>query len=204
MTIHLRQLEQQGLNSFQKLELDYQGVYQKLCRKGMPLGLYPRSDMENLFSTLCNLPEEEAYRKALCKTRMLWAMLILDSSKFPPRRSLPRYGAHQTQLIQQIRDDLVQRLDQPFTISQLAKTYPIPPSALKATFKGVYGMPIAAYLRQSRMQRAQQLLEQSDADLAEIARQVGCRSQGKFTRAFRKHTGLLPEEYRRQHQTSAL
>ncbi len=204
LTIHLRQLEQQGLNSFQKLELDYQGVYQKLCRKGMPLGLYPRSDMENLFSTLCNLPEEEAYRKALCKTRMLWAMLILDSSKFPPRRSLPRYGAHQTQLIQQIRDDLVQHPDRRYSTRQLAKTYHINNDTLKRCFKKVYGMPVAAYAKVCRMQRAQQLLCQTDADLAHIARQVGCRSQGKFTRAFRKHTGLLPEEYRRQHQTSAL
>ena len=204
LTLHLRQLEQQGLNSFQKLELDYQGVYQKLCRKGMPLGLYPRSDLEILFSTLCSLPEEEAYRKALCKTRMLWAMLILDCSKFPPRRSLPRYAAHQTQLIQQIRDDLVQHLDQPFPISQLAKTYPIPPSALKATFKGVYGMSVAAYLRQSRMQRAQQLLEQSDADLAEIARQVGWQSPEKFAKAFRKYTGVLPAQYRQQRRAKAL
>ena len=51
-----------------------------------------------------------------------------------------------------------------------------------------------------RQQMAQQLLEQSDQKLEDIARQLGYSNLPNFTRAFRRWTGITPGEYRRLHR----
>ena len=70
--------------------------------------------------------------------------------------------------------------------------------ALKATFKAVYGQPIAAYMKQYRAREAARLLRETAGSVAEIARAVGYESQSKFTRAFREVEGISPTEYRRE------
>ena len=64
-------------------------------------------------------------------------------------------------------------------------------------FKSVYGTSIAAHLKEHRLEKAAQLLRETDLTMAEIARQVGYESQSKFTAAFKEQYGLLPTAYRR-------
>ena len=47
------------------------------------------------------------------------------------------------------------------------------------------------------MEKAAQLLRETDLPVAEVARQVGYESQSKFTAAFKEQYGQLPKEYRR-------
>lgn len=47
------------------------------------------------------------------------------------------------------------------------------------------------------MERAAELLKDTDQSMAEIANGVGYGSQSKFTAQFRKAYGLPPTEYRR-------
>ena len=61
----------------------------------------------------------------------------------------------------------------------------------------MYGTSIAAHLKEHRLEKATQLLRETDLTMAEIARQVGYESQSKFTAAFKEQYGLLPTAYRR-------
>ena len=47
------------------------------------------------------------------------------------------------------------------------------------------------------MERAAELLKDTDQSMAEIANGVGYESQSKFTAAFKEQFGQLPKEYRR-------
>jgi AraC-like DNA-binding protein len=58
------------------------------------------------------------------------------------------------------------------------------------------GLSPMRYLAQRRMQEAAALLLGSDAALAEVARQVGYRSEFAFNRAFKKHYQVPPGVYR--------
>ena len=58
-------------------------------------------------------------------------------------------------------------------------------------------LSIAAHLKKHRMEKAAQLLRETDLPVAEVARQVGYESQSKFTAAFKEQYGQLPKEYRR-------
>ena len=108
-----------------------------------------------------------------------------------------RSEAEQVQLIREIHDDLLSHMDRRITIEALCHLYPINPTTLKEVFKDVYGTSIAAHLKEHRLERAAQLLRESDASIADVARQVGYESQSKFTVAFKEQYGQLPTAYRR-------
>ena len=65
-------------------------------------------------------------------------------------------------------------------------------------FKSVYGASLAAHIKQHRMERAAELLRETDMSVAEIAAAVGYESQGKFTAAFKNQFAALPTAYRKQ------
>lgn len=67
-------------------------------------------------------------------------------------------------------------------------------------FKQEVGMGLSNYIVQSRIQRAQILLENTDLKSAEISRQIGFASPGYFGQVFRKNVGSTPNEYRRKYR----
>ena len=71
------------------------------------------------------------------------------------------------------------------------------PTTLKTLFKSVYGSSLAAHMKEHRMERAAELLRESDMSVAEIANQVGYESQSRFSAAFKEYYGQLPKEYRK-------
>lgn len=111
----------------------------------------------------------------------------------------PYYNA-QTQVIRRIHDRITANLGKRYTIDELAKTYLINTAALKNTFKSVYGMPIAAYMKQYRIGRAAEMLSETDLSISDIARAVGYESQSKFSAAFKDIKKILPTDYRRQYR----
>lgn len=108
-----------------------------------------------------------------------------------------RAEAEQVRLIREIHDYLLSHMDQRITIEGLCHLYPINPTTLKEVFKDVYGTSIAAHLKEHRMEKAARLLRETDASVAEVARQVGYESQSKFTAAFKDQYGYLPTMYRK-------
>lgn len=108
-----------------------------------------------------------------------------------------RTEAEQVQLIRSIHDYLLAHMDQRITIEALCHLYPINPTTLKEVFKDVYGTSIAAHLKTHRLEKAAQLLRETDASVADVAQQVGYASQSKFTAAFKEQYGQLPTAYRR-------
>ena len=48
-----------------------------------------------------------------------------------------------------------------------------------------------------RMEAAAPMLRQSDLTVQQVARRVGYRQQAQFAKAFRRHLGVAPAEYRR-------
>ncbi|MEA5020111.1 MAG: helix-turn-helix domain-containing protein [Gordonibacter sp.] len=64
-------------------------------------------------------------------------------------------------------------------------------------FKRIKEMTPQSYIRKLRIDHARSLLiDQKDASIRAIARQVGYANQGSFTDAFRQEVGCTPSEYR--------
>ena len=101
-------------------------------------------------------------------------------------------------MVKAVHQQLTSQLDQRFTIEELARQHLVNTSTLKATFKAVYGQPIAAYMKGYRMKQAARLLRETEESVAAIAGQVGYESQSKFAKAFQEVFQVPPTQYRRE------
>lgn len=110
---------------------------------------------------------------------------------------LTEHQAELVEIVRKVHDQMVTHLEQKITIEELSKQYHINPTTLKEAFKNVYGMSIAAHIKKHRMNRAAELLRETDLSVAEIAQAVGYDSQSRFTSTFKSFFRILPREYRK-------
>ncbi|MEV0079242.1 AraC family transcriptional regulator [Nocardia neocaledoniensis] len=90
-----------------------------------------------------------------------------------------------------------------WTVEALAKVALASRSGFAARFQAATGLTPGRYLTRLRVERAQRFLAQPDASVGTVARRLGYRSEAAFGRAFRRHTGRTPSEWRRAAGTSA-
>ncbi|WP_157997086.1 AraC family transcriptional regulator [Kribbella rubisoli] len=83
------------------------------------------------------------------------------------------------------------------SLTELAAALGISPSQLSRRFRAVRGTTPVAYLRDLRLQKARELLAETDQTLQVIAEHTGYRSGFYLSRVFSAQTGQSPSEYRR-------
>lgn len=86
--------------------------------------------------------------------------------------------------------------DENLTLSSLAEELSIHPVWLSQSFKKETGKTYMDYLTDTRIERAKQLLRDSNLKIYEIAEAVGYRDLQHFGHLFKKRTGQTPKEYR--------
>lgn len=102
------------------------------------------------------------------------------------------------QTVNEIHALLTADLRKWYTVEQLASRFHLNQTTLKATFKRVFGQPIATCMKEYRINRAKELLLRSDMRISDISVEVGYENPSKFTQAFKRVVGMLPRTYRRQ------
>lgn len=85
----------------------------------------------------------------------------------------------------------------PWTVESLASAVAMSRSAFAARFMTLVGEPPLRYLTGWRMEKASHMLRRGDT-IAAIARSVGYDTDAAFGKAFRKHMGATPGEFRRR------
>jgi AraC-like DNA-binding protein len=93
--------------------------------------------------------------------------------------------------------------EQPWTVEGLAERLAMSRSAFAARFKELVGEPPMSYLTRWRLQKAAHRMLEGDATLASIARAVGYETESAFGKAFRRHFGVTPGDYRKQTSRAA-
>lgn len=81
-------------------------------------------------------------------------------------------------------------------VAQLGQEIGMSRSALATKFTQIVGSPPMRYLALWRMQLAQRLLEDRTLSIAQVAARVGYGSEAAFHRAFKRHVGAPPAEWR--------
>jgi len=92
---------------------------------------------------------------------------------------------------------LNKNLQKKYTISDLSSVIGMSETKLKKGFKQVYGITIGAYVRQAKLNKAKELLEQTKHSESVIARTVGYTSFPSFVKAFTKHFNEHPHSVRK-------
>lgn len=112
---------------------------------------------------------------------------------------LPTYegGLPQRQLLQ-VLDYIDAHLGQEITLADLAALIGMSQFHFGRLFKQSLGLSPYQYLLQQRVERAKQLLKQTDKPVVEIALDCGFNSHSHLGRKFRQLTGITPKAYRTQ------
>lgn len=97
---------------------------------------------------------------------------------------------------------LTRQLTEPPSATDLAHRVGTNQQRLTCIFREQVGMSAYEYLQQLRLERGRGLLHDSDLQVQLIADRIGYRNAGDFTRAFRRHFGVTPRQYRQGHLTS--
>jgi len=88
------------------------------------------------------------------------------------------------------------RPDQPWTVASLAGRLALSRSAFADRFTELVGEPPLRYLTRLRINAAAKRLRSGDDKLSAVAADAGYESVSAFTRAFKRHLGMTPGEYR--------
>jgi AraC-like DNA-binding protein len=84
-------------------------------------------------------------------------------------------------------------------VSELAVQRGVTRERLSREFVSAYGVALSAYLKRRQIRHAQRLLATSALSTTRIGYQCGFGTRRTFYRAFRRDTGMSPDQYRRMH-----
>jgi AraC-like DNA-binding protein len=101
------------------------------------------------------------------------------------------------------REELHDRFLDPPRIRDLAAAAGVHPDHLARAFRLRFGVPVGSYVRRLRLDWAAAQLEAREHTISAIALDAGFADQSHFTRAFKRHTGLTPREYRQSFGAAA-
>jgi len=91
---------------------------------------------------------------------------------------------------------------EPLRIGAVAREVGVHPSHLARAFRQHFRMPLGSYVRKLRLEWVAAELPGSEDSLASVALAAGFADQSHLTRAFKCHTGLTPQAYRRARSRS--
>ncbi len=99
-------------------------------------------------------------------------------------------------IIQEIKTYLEENIKEDIHIITLVRQFGINEFKLKSLFKQVYGITVMRYLRKCRMDRARDMLMNTDLEIKEIAFLIGFKYAHHFSKVYQAHFHVLPKEVR--------
>jgi AraC-like DNA-binding protein len=94
------------------------------------------------------------------------------------------------------RDKMDRAFARPLDVPALAKVAHVSPAHFSRQFRATFGETPHRYLQRRRVERAMELLRETDRPVTEICFDVGFNSLGTFSRMFREVVGEPPSSYR--------
>lgn len=126
---------------------------------------------------------------------VLVVQLLRQHATLQPHLPVYEGGIPQRQLLQ-VLDFVDAHLDQDLKLAELAQLLDMSQFHFSRLFKQSMGLSPFQYLLQQRVERAKQLLKQTDQPIIEIALECGFSSHSHLSKQFRQLTGITPKAYR--------
>lgn len=179
---HFTAVLQAGVDLFDYLPCDYAIPSQDVARD------------RSLFSQLCKACKRCGAGAAIERASLMLQLLVPFLQTVSEETLTYRRREHMRfqPVLNFIHENLTHRMYAP----QLAKVAHLEPSYFSRVFRQHFGVPPVRYILQRRIQKAQQLLLQTDEPVGAIAVQVGILDIFHFSATFRRITGMSPTAYR--------
>ncbi|MED4225499.1 response regulator [Neobacillus cucumis] len=93
---------------------------------------------------------------------------------------------------------ILEKYREDISLEQTAEHVNLSSYYFSKTFKNEYGKTFIDYLTDIRIQKAKELMEETNLSLKEICYEVGYKDPNYFSRVFKKVTGITPKDYRQR------
>ncbi|MEL6841787.1 MAG: AraC family transcriptional regulator [Bacteroidota bacterium] len=133
----------------------------------------------------------------LSKSLELLVLQVEASEAFHARNEQFIRSETDKKRLQAAKEIVRQRLQNPLSISELAREVGLNEYKLKKGFKERFGTTIFAYLAHIRLENAQRLLRDTQQSVKEIAYELGYANPQHFQRAFKQSFGQSPGQFRK-------
>ena len=103
----------------------------------------------------------------------------------------------EAEFLHNVRNCIMDRIDDPdLHVNDLCRALCLSHSQLHRKLTALTGMPANRFIRNVRLHEAAVLLRDPERSVSDVAFDTGFRDPDYFGRAFRKHFGMTPTEYR--------
>ena len=99
--------------------------------------------------------------------------------------------------IDQVKQYIQYHVDEDLSIDKLAAMVYLSQGYLSYVFKKETGMNLSRYIRQCRMEKAKELLKETNMKIVQICEKVGFSNVSYFCQSFREYCGVSPDKYRK-------
>lgn len=111
-------------------------------------------------------------------------------------RELTAAGSRPDHVAERIRELIEQQYMRDWTVEALARVLDLSVRNMRRAFHQKYGRRVTAFLEETRLRRAQELLATTDLSIEQVGFQVGFKDRHYFTRVFHYRIGKSPRVFR--------
>ena len=106
------------------------------------------------------------------------------------------YNDNNNRIVAYIKNYIETHLEGDLSLTKLADLLHFNHSYLSRMYKQVTGISLSEYISEVKINKARELLRKDNIKVNEISIALGFETPSYFTRFFKKHTNLTPQEYR--------
>jgi AraC family transcriptional regulator len=177
----------QSVNFFEKLYAYEPGIFEQLLKLRAQLQSEKNEAPSWWEEQLCGLTEKLLQTQKVVRLEMDNLLCVRQSTRLELYRRLDR-----------ARQFINDNLHEPLSLTQMADVACLSLNHFLRQFRALYKQTPHQYLREKRLERAQDLLLNTSLPITEVSFQVGFESPSTFSWLVRRKLGLSPEKFRKE------
>lgn len=158
---------------------------------------YMTPDMQTAVSKILNTKYTGSTRMVFLKSQVTELLSHFFALLEKTGTSTDGIKDHEKEKLFYAKEILLDRIESPPSLDELSKIIGINSYKLKKYFKIFFGVPVFKYLQNERLNKAHNLLINSDKSTQEVAWFVGYQSLSSFSNAFLKKFGSRPSQLKK-------
>ncbi|GAE29681.1 response regulator transcription factor [Alkalihalobacillus hemicellulosilyticus] len=109
---------------------------------------------------------------------------------------------HSQKMLVKVREYIQSHYQHPITLEEVAEQVGLSTFYFSKLFREMFGVTFIQYVTDLRMDRAKQLLIETDQSIKEVCYLVGYKDPNYFSRAFKKYTKDSPKEFKEKQRVA--
>lgn len=120
---------------------------------------------------------------------------LLEKLSADDRDEQKESGQNYLPLIREVVEEIEQNYGRPLELNYFAEKFRVTPEYISNLFAKETGMPFSSFKKHVRMEKAKELIMQTNMKIYEVACAVGYPDQKYFSKVFKEYTGVSAKQY---------